>query len=52
MVRRTKVGAVKEFSVDPTSQDLNLDFDRWAAEVRQQMLAALRKRNSDPEEID
>lgn len=52
MVRRTKAGAVKEFSVTPTSRELNLDFDRWAAEVRQQMLAALRKRSSDAEEIE
>lgn len=52
MARRTNMSTGQDFSVDPTDRNLTVDFDRWAAEVRQQMLAALRKRNANSEDID
>lgn len=52
MVRRTVTKSLREFPIEPANRNLELDFDQWAAEVRQQMLAALRRRGNDSEDMD
>jgi hypothetical protein len=51
MVRRTDAATPTEYPIALSNRNLDFDFDRWAAEVRQQMLEALRKRNNSSDEM-